>query len=303
MRLFAVFLGFFLVFNSLVFAGGGDHYPNGAEDFLVGAAPPPGFYFVDYNYFYFADEFKDNSGDTINKGPLDDFSLRIYANVLRFIYVTKYRILGANYAAHIFIPWVEVNANCKGFHVHKKGLGDIIIDPFILTWHSKYVHAVLGVDIYVPTGEYDKYRPINIGKNFWTFEPVFALTFFLPKNFSLSFKFMYDFNTTNNDWINPQTGKETSLKPGQEFHFDYALGFSPVKWLRFGITGYYYQQTTDDEIDGKDVENNRGKAFAIGPGVKIDYKRFMFVLKSQYEFGVKNRPSGRNVWFKVYYIF
>ncbi len=303
MRSFAVFLAVFLVFNSFAFAGGGDHYPNGAEDFLVGAAPPPGFYLVDYNYFYFADEFKDNSGDTINKGPLDDFSLRVYANVLRLIYVTKYRLLGANYAVHMFIPWVEVNANCKGFHVHKRGLGDIIVDPFILAWHSRYVHAVFGVDVYIPTGEYDKHRPINIGKNFWTFEPVFALTFFLPENFSLSFKFMYDYNTTNNDWINPKTGKETSLKPGQEFHFDYALGYSPVKWLRLGITGYYYQQITDDEIDGKDVENNRGKAFAIGPGVKVDYKRFMFVLKAQREFGVKNRPSGKNVWFKVYYTF
>ncbi len=303
MRKFAVFLICLFLFNCAVFAGGGDHYPNGAEDFLVGMAPPPGFYLVDYNYFYFSHEFKDNSGDTINKGPLDDFSLRVYANVLRFIYITKFRILKANYGAHIFIPWVEVNANCKGFHVHKKGLGDIIIDPFILTWHSKYIHAVFGIDIYVPTGEYDKYRPINIGKNFWTFEPVFALTFLPTKNFSLSFKFMYDFNTTNNDWINPATGKETSLKPGQEFHFDYALGYSPAKWIRVGITGYYYYQTTDDEVDGKDIENNRGKAFAIGPGIKINYKRFMLVLKSQYEFGVKNRPSGKNVWAKIYYIF
>ncbi|MFZ1574382.1 MAG: hypothetical protein WAT36_03925, partial [Chromatiaceae bacterium] len=26
--------------------GGGGHYPNGAEDFMVGALPPPGTYFI-----------------------------------------------------------------------------------------------------------------------------------------------------------------------------------------------------------------------------------------------------------------
>ncbi len=46
-------------------AGGGQHYPNGAEAFLIGIAPPPGFYVKDYNYFYTADKLKDNSGNTV----------------------------------------------------------------------------------------------------------------------------------------------------------------------------------------------------------------------------------------------
>ncbi len=281
--------------------GGGDHYPNGAEGFLAGMAPPPGFYVLNYNYLYTSRAFKDNSGDTIDLGPLDDFSLRVYANVTRLLYVTPFKLLGANYALHIFLPWMEVNANCKGFHVHKRGLGDIIVDPFILTWHGKYVHVVTGLDIYLPTGEYDKFQPINIGRNFYTFEPVLGVTFLLPQKLALSFKFMYDFNTANNDYINPMTGKETSLKPGQEFHFDYAISWSPIPNLRLGLTGYFYQQTTDDELDGKEIEHNRGRAMALGPGIKWDYKRLSLVLRTQYEFGVKNRPQGKNLWFKVVY--
>ncbi len=303
MKRFLILLCCFAILSTTAFAGGGDHYPNGAEDFLVGAVPPPGFYAIDYNYFYFADEYKDNSGDTINSGPLDDFSLRVYGNILRLIYVSKTKILGANYAAHMFIPYVEVNANSKAFHVHKKGLADIIVDPFILAWHSKYLHAAFGIDIYIPTGEYDKHRPVNIGKNFWTFEPVLAFTFLHPSGFSASLKLMYDINTTNNDWINPRTGNETALKPGQEFHFDYAIGYSPVKWLRVGLSGYAYFQTTDDEIDGKDVENQRGRAYALGPTVMINYKRLSLIAKSQFEFGVKNRPKGNNVWIKLIYAF
>ncbi len=302
MRTFAVFLSVLLISCSAL-AGGGDHYPNGAEDFLVGAAPPPGFYAIDYNYFYSAKDYRDDRGRVIDKGPLADFSLSVYSNVLRFIYVSKLKLLGANYTAHIFLPWVELNANAKGFHVHKKGMGDIIVDPFILTWHGTYLHALLAMDIYVPNGEYDKKRPVNIGKNFWTFEPILALTFLHPSGFSASVKLMYDFNTTNNDWINPKTGRETSLKPGQEFHFDYALGYSPAKWIRLGIAGYFYQQTTDDEIDGKEVEHQRGRAFAVGPAVKVNYKRFMLVVKGLKEFGVRNRPRGRCLWVKLYYTF
>lgn len=107
--------------------------------------------------------------------------------------------------------------------MHKRGLGDIIVDPFILGWHTRYFHIIAALDIYMPTGEYDKHRPVNVGKNFWTFEPILAITFLHPSGFSASVKAMYDFNTTNNDYINPATGKETSLKPGQEFHFDYAV--------------------------------------------------------------------------------
>ena len=170
--------------------GGGDQYPNGAEDFLVGIAPPPGFYVINYNYFYFSHAYRDDSGDTIDAGPLNDFNLRVYANVTRLIYITPIKILGAYYGVHAFFPWLEVNANCDGFHVHKKGLGNIIVDPFILTWHTRYVHVVTGLDIYLPTGEYDKHRPVNIGKNFYTFEPVLGVTFMLPFKATLSFKFM-----------------------------------------------------------------------------------------------------------------
>jgi len=285
-------------------AGGGDQYPNVAEGFLVGIAPPPGFYAINYDYFYFSHDYKDDSGDSINTGPLDDFSLRVFANVTRLIYITPIKILGANYGVHAFFPWLDVNANCKGFHVHKRGLGDIIIDPFILTWHTPHLHVALGLpDIYLPTGEYDKYRPVNIGKNFYTFEPVLAVTFLPHKKMAVSFKFMYDFNTTNNDWINPATGKETSLHPGQEFHFDYSLSWALLPSLRLGLTGYYYQQTTDDEIDDKDVEHNRGKTIAVGPGIMWNHKRLSLILRTQYEFGVKNRPQGHNVWFKIAYKF
>lgn len=59
---FAIYLFFGL---TPAFAGGGQSYPNGAEGFLSGAVPPPGFYLIDYLYNYSSDSMKDNKGDDI----------------------------------------------------------------------------------------------------------------------------------------------------------------------------------------------------------------------------------------------
>ena len=43
-----LFLLFLLLNPSGAWAGGGTSYPNGSESFMVGAAPPPGFYLKNY---------------------------------------------------------------------------------------------------------------------------------------------------------------------------------------------------------------------------------------------------------------
>ena len=46
------------------------------------------------------DVIKDNNGNDL----IPDFKLKVAADVLRFIYVTDYKILGANWAVHAFVP-------------------------------------------------------------------------------------------------------------------------------------------------------------------------------------------------------
>jgi len=40
-----------VLISASVWAGGGGSYPEGAESFMVGAVPPPGFYFKNYAYY------------------------------------------------------------------------------------------------------------------------------------------------------------------------------------------------------------------------------------------------------------
>lgn len=268
---------------------GGGAYPNGAEDFMAGAVPPPGTYFLDYLTYYKADKFK--VGSSISS----PFDLKVTANVFRFLHVTKHQILGGFWGVQVFVPILNVDVTVPGRSQSKTGVGDIIVDPFILSWHWKNFHLVTGLDIYIPTGSFDKNDLANLGRNYWTFEPVVGATFISDSGFEVSGKFMYDFNTKNDD---------TEYKSGQEFHFDYTIAQKFGNWS-VGLGGYYYKQTTADKLNDNKVSPDgfKGQVFAFGPQIKYDYKNMSFILKYQTETSVENRPEGDKFWFKFVYAF
>jgi hypothetical protein len=280
--------------------GGGGAYPNGAEDFMSGAVPPPGFYVINYFDYYSADKFANKDG---NNG-IPGFKLNVTADVLRFIHISDKQILGGLWGFHLFLPFmnVDVKTDTPLGNDSKFGLGDIIIDPFILSWHGKNWHAATGLDIYIPTGSYNKNDLANVGRNYWTFEPIIAGTYMTDNGFEVSAKLMYDFNTRNDDASKLTPPGTTNYLSGQEFHLDYTLA-KKINDFSFGLSGYYYQQTTDDEANGVTVPDNKGRVVALGPALKYDYKNMSFSLKYQFETAAENRPEGDNLWFKFIYAF
>jgi hypothetical protein len=268
---------------------GGGAYPNGAEDYMSGAVPPPGNYFINYFDYYAANKFK---------GGPPDFKLSVAAETLRFIHVTDKQILGGFWGFHVFLPFVYVDLNAVGKTDRRASFGDLIVDPFILSWHGKNWHAATGVDIYIPTGSYaNVFSPrANIGRNYWTFEPIIAGTFICPGGYEISGKFMYDFNTRNT---------ATDYLSGQEFHFDYAFG-KKMDNFNVGAAGYFYQQVTNDRQFGNKVpfnNGNKGRVVSVGPALKYDYKNMSFSAKYLFETAVENRPIGNNLWLKFIYAF
>ena len=310
---------FLLTSPSQVLAGGGGSYPLGAESFMVGAAPPPGFYLKNYVYLYHADELKDNHGD--NVGVFDEVDVQ--ADVLRFIWISKYQLLGGNYGQHLFLPLLNVDLDFKApvGPKHKKHYNDtdvpyLIYSPFILAHHlmGGKLHTVFSLpDIYIPTGD-DKGNMAGIGHNYWTFEPVFAITYMPVPSWEFSLKFMYDFNTEQDDCPTPY-GFNVDRTPGDEFHLDYSVSYGFSKSFRVGVSGYYYKQVSDDDydIDGSipapvrellnDDEGHHSEVFAVGPGVWYNYKNMFFELRTQFEMEAENKTEGQNIWFNFVYAF
>jgi hypothetical protein len=278
--------------TALATEGGGGAYPNGAEDFMAGALPPPGTYLKNYLTNYSASKFKDNNGNDL----IADFKLNVVADVLRFVHVTKSNILGANWGVQVIVPVAYQDVTLGGQSDNRFGLGDIIVDPIVLGWHSQNFHVTAGLDFYIPTGAYNANRLANIGRNYWTFEPVLGVTYLSDRGFELSAKCMYDINTENTD---------KKYRSGQEFHTDYTIGYHIDKKWAAGIGGYYYYQMTNDELNGNKVGSDgfEGRVFSIGPVVQYAYKNMSFSLKWQPEFEARNKPEGNKFWFNLVYAF
>ncbi len=268
---------------------GPDQYPNGAENFLAGALPPPGHYFINY-LGYYSGAYRDNNGDKI-----PGLNVRAVFDALRYIHVSNIKLLGGDWGFHAIVPLVyqRLETPIPGIgDGTTSGLGDITLNPLIIGWHfPPDWHWVFGLDINLPTGKYNAIDPTDsVGANYYSFEPALAFTYLNQSGFEVSAKLMYNIKTKNDD---------TDYQSGNDFHMDYLIGQHFGPWA-VGLGGYYFKQTSDDELNGRKVgpDGNRGQVFAIGPAVKYDYQGMSFIGAWDYETQVENRFQGNKFFFK-----
>jgi hypothetical protein len=273
--------------TALATEGGGSIYPNGAENYILAAMPPPGLYGIAYIASYNANELRDNNGKRV---PLD-FDLDVSAVSSRLIWVTDQKLFGGQLAFHAIAPLVHISATVNGMGKTKSGLADVTFGPALGYHASENLHYVFVLDINAPTGQYNKNDLVNLGRNYWNLEPLFGVSYIQPRGLNADLKLMYDFNARN---------KDTDYRSGQEFHADYAIGWGFSPNFVAGVGGHVYKQTTDDELGGATVGGNRGRAFAIGPSIKYDNgKGWFLTAKYANEYKVKNRARGGGLNIKL----
>lgn len=266
--------------------GGGSMYPLGVDNFAAGAMPPPGTYGMFFGQHYSADALKDGNGNTV---PVP-FKVTADVAAPRFIWVTGQQWAGGDLAVHAIVPVVSLDVAVAGQHQKKTGLGDITTGFSLGYHHSPALHTLAGIDLFVPTGGYDKGDLANIGRHYWAAEPVYIATY-ISSGLNADIKLGYMLNRENS---------ATRYRSGQEFHFDYALGWSVAPGWVAGVGGYVYRQTTADKQGGVELADSKGQALAIGPSVKYDSgKGWFMTLKWQKESNVENRAQGKALWFKA----
>ncbi len=282
-----VTIGFGLALSQMAWSteGGGGAYANGAEGFLTAYLPPPGTYLVNYNTFYSANSFE-------NSSPVfDDFKVSTFASVARLIHVTDTKILGANWAMHAFLVYADVNVkNLAGNSQRRSGMGDLIVDPFALGWKFGNWNVVAGLDIFLPTGSYDKHDLANIGRNYVTLQPLLGVTYLNAAGYEFSMKTMFDYNFENDD---------TDYHSGNELHADFVVAKHIGQWA-FGVGGYAYRQVTGDSSNGAVFGDFKGRAMALGPQVAyMTQSGINLAARFQHEFDVENRPQGDKFWLNI----
>lgn len=288
-------------------SAGNSHYADGSEGFFCGFTPEPGFYIVNYNYWYTASSYKDNKGQDV--AGLD-FHVNVWATAPRFLYFTNKKIFGGLYGFYAAIPlyYAEIEAEQHSIELMNDshlGIGDFFFSPLILGWHlGRGLHWTFSFDIYAPTGDYEAEKPANtlVSKNYWSFQPNLAFTFLTGPGIDISGKFTLEFNTTNKDYITPFFTK-AEYSPGSSIHFDFAASFPFSSNFRAGINGFYFTQIEDDKLDGRKLENMKAQGFAIGPAFEITSGKWIISFKEQFELMAHNGPKGCVSWLNIYYDF
>jgi hypothetical protein len=265
--------------------GGRAGYPDGAENFFAGALPPPGDYFINYLNYYSADKLRDGKGNEI---PIN-FRLTAFAEVARWVHVTQVKVLGGDLGMHVIVPWVDLRVSSSVFPTStNRSVGDVVTSAF-LGWHNENWHYVADLDVVWPTGSYDKTRIANVGMNSALITPTLAISYLSP-DWQLGLKFMYDINLKNT---------ATDYKSGDAFHMDYLLARQVTKSLSLGVSGYVFQQLTNDKISGNSVVDSKSRAYGIGPALSYQLGSVNLQAHYQHEFGVRNRPEGDKLWLKA----
>jgi hypothetical protein len=253
--------------------------------------------------YYHAGQLNDHQGD---KTPGSNKLTSVSATT-HIAYISNLRLLDGFYGAEILLPLADVDLDTSfGPKDRERGVGDLIVSPFILQWTD---HKLFGMPYFhrfvfsvtLPTGKYDHNRPVNIGSNMVSINPYYAFTIMPTKEIELSARLHYLWNSENDD---PFVGLGAgTVQPGQAFHANYAASYEVVKGVRLGINGYALQQLTEDKVDGRNQANSEERVFGIGPGIKWSGNGLSLYLNSYFETGAKNRPEGTKVVFRLSKVF
>ncbi len=265
------------------------HYTPGALALNAATLPPPGLHYTMYNIYYTADAMKDDRGNDLDLG----LDLSVYAMANQFTYMTKHKILGADYGACMIIPLVstDIKISAAGVNEDSFEVGDLYFEPFILGWHGPQWDLTFAVGFYAPTASSDE--PSSAGKGYWSIMETLGGTYYFDKNRTWSVSML-------TRWLQNTEDDDTNITPGADMVAEYgvAKAFPNQNKSVFtaGLAGYSYAQLTEDSGDGASNDTYRGHA--VGPEVRyMVFNPFPIQISFRYlfEYGVENSSEGSNL--------
>lgn len=214
-----------------------------------GVMPEPGLTYSNTFAEYSFDQFRTAKGDSI----FENGNAAIFVDINVFLWVSKKKILGANYALGAGLPFGNnsVSSATLGAIGGGGGFTDSFYQPVALGWHLRRADIQMAYAFFAPTGRFSPGASNNTGTGHWTNSPTAGETFYLTKNkaTSVSAYQLYEFHTT-------QEG--TNIHAGQTLNLDYSLmQILPLTkdmhtLLQFGLVGYGQWQTSNNSGPGVD---------------------------------------------------
>lgn len=267
--------------------GSGAYWP-GFRNFMSGVIPSkPGLYFRNDLIVYSATAPR----VVLNGLPVANVSATAVLDIVELEYVFPRKLWGAKHAIVVTQPliWGSFRGQVIGTNVvpsgRKLGAGDTVVSPLFLGWHTGNLHQNVNLAFFIPNGDYDVHRVVNLSRNFWTLDFEYAATNFDPKTgWELTGVLGYSVNTENT---------ETDYRSGDVLHLDFVIGKTLPNGVKPGLLGYAWVQVTPDSGPGALFGSFESRVFGIGPGVqwKVD-KNLEVTLRYYHEFGARDHVEG-----------
>jgi hypothetical protein len=268
-------------------------YGLGEGAFSAGVTPPPGTYVTAVAGFYSGEIGTTVSfgGVTLNAGAKAD----AFSSGLNLLYVPDRKLLGGNLGLSVTIPFAYVDYQASigvgGLaatrDVNGWGFGNVI--PRVqLGWQRADFSHTMYLEVITNTGFWERgFSPI-VGLNRTGIDTGWAFTWTdKPTKLQVSGTAGITFNTENT---------ATNYQSGDEFHWEWAVGFECMKGLVLGVVGYDYRQITGDSGSGAKLGSFEGSVNAIGPGLSyttvIDKRPVTFNLRYYHEYDGHNHFQG-----------
>ncbi len=240
-----------------------NYFPGTYGDYAVATAPEPGWIYANYNLFYSAEVDTAVLQGRTNAG-LDTFA---YINMSAGLFAFEKPVLGGRFAVGAFVPlgYVELEADVAGSITSvsvddsETALGDILLLPASFYCNKNNWHFNLYEMLTTPTGDYDVDNVVNLGRNYWSFDTVFALT-------NLNMDTGREYSLVTGFMIN-QKNDDTDYETGNELHIDAMFNQFFSETFALGLHGYYHEQVEGDSGSGAILGDFKGDSYGIGPSV------------------------------------
>ncbi|HZV20705.1 MAG TPA: transporter, partial [Hyphomicrobiales bacterium] len=213
----------------------------------------------------------DFGGRTFNAGVRADAAFE----ETNFLYVPNVKVLDGHLGLSVSVPaaYVIYTAKASGplnsvtAETEGGGLGDVVLQAQLgwdKSWNGGEFSHSLHLLVVTPTGRYATGFYPFAGLNRPSFDLGWAFTWFDKKS-KLQFNGAIGFMASlEND--------ATKYQTGDEFHWEWAVGYRFDNGLILGVVGYDYRQITGDSGRGAILGPFEGTVDAIGPGLSYSSK-------------------------------
>ncbi len=240
------------------------HYLPGANgDIFLAAPPEPGFQAANTLWYQSADV-----PVAVLEGQVDlNLDVATFLDLLAVTYTFEKPFLGGTYTIGAVLPFGSSNLDATvtgpgGGQLRASddsfNISDVALIPFQMNWASGPWSFKVAEIIVAPTGDYSLSNLVNLGRNYWSFDTVGAVTWFDPKRGT-------EVSVAPGVMVNTRTSS-TDYRTGTEFHVDFTANQFLSPSFALGVRGYYYQQLTGDSGAGALLGDFKSDAFGAGPG-------------------------------------